>query len=286
MQAPMIFSFEDLDNGTAAKKIKEFFAHAGADAIEVNVDARLRRTSGVSYRTVSIVFADGQTVGLAVKQTGDVYQATLNGKAVPIRAQESEADAALELVKLMDAGRSKFQAALARTKTVMPASIKTPVPKQEVLLKQQHDDLDRAIEAAHEEIAGLNKQLADLPVLDGAGYNDDPKPATQDLGDHQNADVTIERPDMDGHGKDPNYGERGPVPEKTESVAENDTQEQYEDRAQQYDLSKRDPVKTEADRAIAANEQQAAASNSTTSPNAGKQGDDDKNTELAVSAYY
>ena len=41
--------------------------------------------------TVDFTFADGQTVTLAVKETGDVFEVKINGKVQPLRNQDDHA---------------------------------------------------------------------------------------------------------------------------------------------------------------------------------------------------
>ena len=126
----LLFSFEDFSNkDKAAKAVVKYFTRAGANAVQVDASGAVRRTSGVSYRELVLTFADSQSVTLRIKQTGDIYQVLLNGKVLPIKAQDDHTAAIAEIVKAMDAGRSAFQKKLAAAQVKPPAGLKTAAPK-------------------------------------------------------------------------------------------------------------------------------------------------------------
>jgi hypothetical protein len=152
----LLFHFQDLsDKDKAVKAAVRAFTRAGQTVVQTAVDPKVKRSSGISYREMALTFGDGQTVSVRIKQTGDVYQVLLNGKLVPIKNQDDHQAAVNEIAKLLDAGRSKFQAALAKAAAKLPPSIKTAAPKLEAVLKQKIEDLNVAIEAAREELATL-----------------------------------------------------------------------------------------------------------------------------------
>lgn len=152
----LLFSFEDMSvKDKAAKLAAKYFAKAGADVVQQDVSTAVRRTSGISYREMTLTFADSQQVVFRIKQSGDIYQILLNKKVMPIKAQDDHAEAITEVVQAMDAGRTKFQKLLAAAKVRPPAGIKTAAPRIEQVLVAKRDALRSAIDEVKAEIAGL-----------------------------------------------------------------------------------------------------------------------------------
>ena len=152
--ANLLFSFDDLSTkDRATKQVAKYFTRAGAAPVQVDVSPQVRRTSDVSYRELLLVFADSQKVILRIKQTGDIFQVLLNGKVIPIRAQDDHAKAIAEVVNQLDAGRSAFQQKLARTKVKLPPSIRTAAPRMEQVLTEKRDALKDAITQAELELS-------------------------------------------------------------------------------------------------------------------------------------
>lgn len=154
MSKNLIFTFEEMSvKDKAAKKAMKYFSQAGANVVQQDVSPTVKRTSGVSYREMSLTFADSQQVVLRVKQTGDVYQVLLNGKVAPIKSQDDHVKAVAEIAQMLDAGRTKFQALLAKAQAKLPPGIKTAAPKLIVSLTEKRDGLKEAIAHARDEIA-------------------------------------------------------------------------------------------------------------------------------------
>ena len=152
--ANLLFSFDDLTTkDRATKQVAKYFTRAGAAPVQVDASPQVRRTSDVSYRELLLVFADSQKVVLRIKQTGDIFQVLLNGKVIPIRAQDDHAKAIAEVVNQLDAGRSAFQQKLARTKVKLPPSIRTAAPRMEQVLTEKRDALKDAITQAELELS-------------------------------------------------------------------------------------------------------------------------------------
>src|SRR5690606_765225 len=125
----LLINFDDLKpNNKALKNLVKAFTRAGAPVATIDADGRAKRTAGVTYREVILTFVDNQKITLFFKQTGDIFQVKLNGSVVPLKNQGDQVKAVSELVQLLDAGRAKFQAKLARQKVVLPSSIKTAAP--------------------------------------------------------------------------------------------------------------------------------------------------------------
>lgn len=152
----LLFSFEDLSTkDKAAKQAIKYFSRAGANVVQTEVNPTVKRTSGISYRELSLTFADSQSVLFRIKSSGDIFQVLLNGKVVPIKNQDDHVKAVAEIVQMMDAGRAKFQKALARATVKVPVGIKATTPRLEVALTEKRDGLKEAIATVREEIAAL-----------------------------------------------------------------------------------------------------------------------------------
>jgi hypothetical protein len=157
----LIFDFFELSHKDGSiKAAKRYFAQAGATVTSVDVDAKVRRTAGQSYREVQFGFADSQTVSFGIKSTGDVYQVKINGKLFPLKEQHDHAQAVIEIAAAMNKGRAKFQAALAKVKVTLPKSIRTAAPKMEKVLRDRIAAVDEAIGVARETLASLTAQAA------------------------------------------------------------------------------------------------------------------------------
>jgi hypothetical protein len=153
MSKNLLFSFQDLSvKDKAAKAIIKYFSRAGASVVSQDVDTKVKRTSGVSYRTMNLTFADSQTIELLIKDPGDIFQVKLNGRLVPIKNQEDHVKAVGELVAMMDSGRTKFQAKLAKAQVKLPPKIKTSAPKMLQVLTEKRDSLKEAIAEVRAEI--------------------------------------------------------------------------------------------------------------------------------------
>lgn len=152
----LLFSFEDFSSkDRAAKAVAKYFTRAGASVVQIDASSAIRRSSGVSYRELTLTFADSQAVVLRVKQTGDIFQVLLNGKVLPLVNQDDHAKAIAEVAKAMDAARTAFQKKLARAKAKLPASIKTAAPRMEQVLTEKRDSLKDALADARTELEGL-----------------------------------------------------------------------------------------------------------------------------------
>lgn len=153
----LLFTFADLSaKSTAAKQVVRYFARAGANVVQQDIPSAVKRSSGVTYREMDLTFADSQQVTLRIKQTGDIFQVLLNGKAVPIKDQDDHVKAIAEIVQAMDAGRSRYQKLLAAAKVRTPAGIRTAAPRMEQALTAKRDALKVAIEEVRGQIAALS----------------------------------------------------------------------------------------------------------------------------------
>lgn len=161
MNKNLLFSFDDLaSKDRAVKKAAQYFTRAGANVVSQDVDPKVKRTAGISYRELTLTFADSQTVAFRIKQSGDIYQVLLNGKVTPIKSQDDHVAAVAEIVKMMDSGRTKFQAKLAKAQAKLPPSIKTAVPNIRKQLEEKRDNLKAAIADVREQIAAIRGEAA------------------------------------------------------------------------------------------------------------------------------
>jgi uncharacterized coiled-coil DUF342 family protein len=157
----LLFSFNDLSvKDKAAKAAIKYFTRAGVQVADQDVSTQIKRTSGISFREMKLTFADSQTILFRIKQSGDIFQVLLNGKLTPIKNQDDHVAAITELVKMLDAGRTKFQEKLAKAAIKLPPSIKTAAPKMLAVLTEKRDGLKEAIAAVREEIAQIRRTAA------------------------------------------------------------------------------------------------------------------------------
>lgn len=153
MASSLLFSFSDLSvKDKAAKEAAKYFSRAGANVVQQDVAIAVKRSAGISYREMTLSFADSQKAVLRIKSTGDIYQVLLNNKILPIKNQDDHVAAIAEIVKAMDSGRTKFQKLLVAIKVKPPVGIRTAAPKMEQVLTQKRDALKSAIAEVRAEI--------------------------------------------------------------------------------------------------------------------------------------
>lgn len=153
----LLFNFEEMASSKdkIAKIIGRQFGMAGQNIVQTDISESTKRSSGVSFREMTLTFADSQTITLRVKQTGDIFQVLLNNKVIPIKNQDDHAKAVTEIAQNLDKGRAQFQKKLAATKVAVPKGIKTAAPKIEQVLTEKRDSLKEAIRAVNDEIGKL-----------------------------------------------------------------------------------------------------------------------------------
>lgn len=154
---PILIDFDALQGAPdrAMKRVVQLLNRAGAQVLKVESDGRTRRAASIAYREVLISLADSQQVSMRVKQSSDIYEVRLNGKAVPIKAQDDPTKAIQEIVAMLDTGRAKHQKRMAAVAMKPPEGMKTAVPKIKDRLTEQIRAVDEEIVAAKEELAEL-----------------------------------------------------------------------------------------------------------------------------------
>ncbi|WP_336273716.1 hypothetical protein [Vreelandella indica] len=159
--AKLLFSFDDLtQKDKSVKVLEKYFKRAGANVVSVDVDPRIKRASGVSYREISITFSDSQVVKLRIKRPGDIYQVMLNRKVMPMANQDDHAKAIGEIIRAMDQGRSAFQKRMAKAKVKLPKRMTTAAPRMEKQLEEKRDALKEAVEDARKQLSELKPETA------------------------------------------------------------------------------------------------------------------------------
>jgi len=163
----------DFDNASArARSIREIskeFTKVGAQVVTAEADQNTSRRAGITFRNLNLTFADGQTVTLAVKSTGDVFEVKINGKVTPLREQDDHRKTILEIATKMEVGRAKFQAALARVRVPLPASIRTSRTSMLVAKQARRDELVEAISLAKAQYAEIKGVPAPLGLENTPG---------------------------------------------------------------------------------------------------------------------
>lgn len=158
----LLFNFESpSEKDRAVRQAESRFARAGAPVVSSSVDKTTSRRAGMTFRNVHFTCADGQTVTMAFKASGDVFEVRINGKVTPLRHQEDHALAITEVVEKLEKGRSAFQKALTRVRMPLPPSIRT---SRGTLLRVKQDRRD----ALKEAIAVAEQTLAELSTAPAA----------------------------------------------------------------------------------------------------------------------
>ncbi len=152
----LIFSFADLSSRDAvARRLPAYFEKAGAPVAVLEVDPKIRRSSGIAYREIQLAMADSQKVALRIKETGDVYQVLVNGRQFPVKDQQDQKRAIAEIVAFLGRNRTAFQKALAKARVPLPPAMRSAATTIEARLREQITAVDEAIVLATEKLAGL-----------------------------------------------------------------------------------------------------------------------------------
>lgn len=157
----LLFDFQSLsDKERTVRRAVQAFTRAGASVVSSEVDASLSRRAGITFRAVHFTFADGQTVTMAIKQSGDVFEVKLNGKPIPIRHQDDHAEAIKEVVGRLDAGRTAYQKAMARVKIALPPAVRVSRVAMIKAKEQRRDELKSAVVEAEKTLEEFKSQAA------------------------------------------------------------------------------------------------------------------------------
>lgn len=124
---------------------KDVFLGVGQEGVE-------KSTAGIKNKELLLTFKDGQSVTVAVKSTGDVYQVKINGRLVAIKEQEDDKKSMAEILALLDKSRAAFQKQQAKQKVKLPAGVKTAAPKMKETLLARIDVLNTQILNARQDL--------------------------------------------------------------------------------------------------------------------------------------
>ena len=95
----LVFKFDELktNESTAPKSLLQIIRRAGSSVASSWVNGKVRRENAISFKEIHLVFADSQEAILRVKQSGDIFQVKLNGRAIPIKNQDDHKLAIIEV---------------------------------------------------------------------------------------------------------------------------------------------------------------------------------------------
>jgi CRISPR/Cas system CMR-associated protein Cmr5 small subunit len=153
----------------------KLFSKNHSTVVSQSIDTKIKRSSGISYREMSLTLGDSQVVILRIKSSGDIFQVSLNKKLIPIKNQDDQSAAVIEIINAVNAGRTKFQKKLAALAAKLPTAIKTAAPKMLVTLTARRDELISAIADVETEIEALKKNSNSVETsnnLTQSGEND------------------------------------------------------------------------------------------------------------------
>lgn len=112
-------------------------------------------TAGIKFREVLVMFKDGQTVTLRIKDTDDVYQVLVNNKLLAIKSQDDDKAALAEIAQKLTDGRAAFQKKQAAIKVKLPDGIKTAAPTMLKTLQARNVQLDEQILSAKKTLGAV-----------------------------------------------------------------------------------------------------------------------------------
>lgn len=142
-----------LDYQALGKSANTLFKRLAKDVfLGVGKEGAEKSTAGIKNKELLLTFKDGQSVTVAVKSTGDVYQVKINGRLVAIKEQEDEKKSMAEILALLDKSRAAFQKQQAKQKVKLPAGVKTAAPKMKETLLAHIDVLNTQILNARQDL--------------------------------------------------------------------------------------------------------------------------------------
>lgn len=155
-------------------KIKEAFQTATKQTVAyVGVD-KLKKATGVATKAVHFNFEEGQAIALVFRTDGDVIQAKLNEKVVPLSKvmdydKMTEFNAGLDDLALkLKSNQEKFSLKRAQARVVIPRksipslTVKKRIDQARADLKQQGEIMDK-------QKSLIAMKTAELEVLTQAG---------------------------------------------------------------------------------------------------------------------
>jgi len=169
MNTPLLFDIKNLSTeADSMKRLIDMFSMLGETLVTHDVDKALKRSAGITYKEVSLTFADSQTVTFSIKQTGDIWKVKLNNKQITLRNQDAHKPEAViqEIAQKIKAGRTAYQKAeAAKTKaddvvqSVKQAGLKNTQKMRVAALTEQAKALDDVITETQKIKAELETEL-------------------------------------------------------------------------------------------------------------------------------
>jgi hypothetical protein len=153
-----VFNFDELSSNehTAPKSILQIIRRAGGTVASSWVDGKVRRENAIAFKEIHLVFADSQEAVLRVKQSGDIFQVKVNGRATPIKNQDDHKKALIEVIDAVDANSASYQKKLTQTKVSTPTGLKSTVTRKEAALTARIEELKAGIAEATNELAAMD----------------------------------------------------------------------------------------------------------------------------------
>lgn len=167
----ILFNFAEMGGkgDEAVKKIIAEFKKNGVTLVKNLVSVSpVKRSSGVSFKEITMTTSDSRQVQFAVKQTGDIFKVKLSviqGQSIklqemPIKNQSDHSLAIKEICTRIDRERKPYQAKLEKIQSnELDPKIKNKmavsVRSTEKSLLQEIAELDKAIKEAEDKLAEL-----------------------------------------------------------------------------------------------------------------------------------
>ena len=136
-------------------KLKRLFKRSGQYLVGAEVENKVRRSSGTTYRKIFLSFVDSQTIELWVTRTGDIFKIKVNNGIKPLKHQYNHVAAIAEMAGYLDSGRVAFQRKLARQKITISTTKKMPRLSNIKKLETEYDEIQAEIKATKAEIEVL-----------------------------------------------------------------------------------------------------------------------------------
>ncbi len=165
----LLLNWEDLTTGKALKDLKKTFARAGSFVVSAETDGKVKKSSGIDYKTLDLSFGDNQKVSLDVKKDGDIFAVRINGSVLPIKNHDEKA--VIEVINALDKTRAKFQAKQARIKIELPLGMKSTTKRQTEVIQDRIIQIDNEIVEAIAQRDALKAELASGNIVDSVIFS-------------------------------------------------------------------------------------------------------------------
>lgn len=171
-----LFNFDELatNKDKATKGLIKEFKKNGVNIIKESVSvSKIKRSSGVSFKELSLTTADSRQIQFAIKSTGDIFKVKVGVvmgaksqlREMPIKNQDNHEQAIKEIADKLERERKPFQKKLAKLQKAeldpkVKDKMKTAAKTLLTRLQEENKQLD-------EDIAQADKRIAELKALNG-----------------------------------------------------------------------------------------------------------------------